>query len=175
MLIARSFVDCYGNPVDMGEIWYDRSGNECYYRANGTLSVTTVNNEPSLTIQSEKDSCDINKIVSRFSNKRKDIKRIAQDLIMTPYVRSGSPQYGDFASVPLNYQDALEMVQNADSSFQELPSALRKRFDNNPGLFLEFIADEANRDEAVKLGLVPAPQSQEKAQGEGTPPSKEGG
>lgn len=165
----------------IGEIWFDRAGNQCYYREDGTICVTTINNEPSLTVQSEKDSCDINKIVSRFSDKRKDPKRIAQDLAMTPFVRTESPQYGDFASLPLDYHEAQLLLQRADESFLELPSAVRKRFENDPGQLIEFINDEANREEAIKLGLIPAPQAPELPQGSGitpsggsTPPSTDG-
>ena len=35
-----------------------------------------------------------------------------------------------------------------------LPSRVRRRFDNDPAELMEFLADEANREEAVMLGLI---------------------
>lgn len=45
----------------------------------------------------------------------------------------------------------------ADDSFMELPADLRARFDHNPGKFVDFCSDAKNRDELIKLGLVPKP------------------
>ena len=36
----------------------------------------------------------------------------------------------------------------------ELPAKVRARFDNDPQMFLEFVASEDNRQEAVELGLI---------------------
>lgn len=64
------------------------------------------------------------------------------------------PQYGDFTGVG-DYQSALNAVREADASFMELPAKVRSRFDNDPQKLLEFVANDANRAEAVSLGLVP--------------------
>ena len=47
------------------------------------------------------------------------------------------------------------MLSNARESFAMLPSSIRKRFDNDPGLLLAFLDDENNREEAFSLGLIP--------------------
>jgi len=98
--------------------------------------------EPTLAQQSFKDECDINTILERFA--------VTGELPNN--VRM--PQYGDFTGIS-DYQSALNAVIAADDSFMQLPASIRARFDNDPALFVEFCGDESNRDEAIKLGLVP--------------------
>lgn len=64
------------------------------------------------------------------------------------------PIFGDFDNVP-DYQSALDKVIDAQERFAQLPSAVRKRFDNDPGKLLDFLSSEDNRQEAIALGLVP--------------------
>lgn len=124
------------------EVWIDHLGNECFYRDNGTISCRTVNNEPSLTVQSEKDSCDINLIVERH----------LRTGIMTNY-RTSQPMYGDFTSC-VDYHEAVARAQQAEESFMTLPASIRARFSNDPGQLIDFLSNENNRSEAIKLGLV---------------------
>ena len=56
-----------------------------------------------------------------------------------------------------------------------LPADLRKRFSNDPGQLLSFLENEDNRAEAIKLGLVNAPQDIENPQGAEAPPVNSGG
>lgn len=92
--------------------------------------------------QSHRDECDINKIMARYHRSG-----------LLP--GRGEPgYYGDFTAVD-DYQDAVERVFAADRAFMELPSAVRKRFANDPSELLAFLADEGNRDEAVELGIIP--------------------
>jgi len=67
--------------------------------------------------------------------------------------RMALAQFGDFTNVP-SYKESLETVIRAQDMFSELPSAVRKRFKNNPEGLLEFLSDPENRDEAAKLGLL---------------------
>jgi len=69
---------------------------------------------------------------------------------------SQSPLYGDFSTIT-NYQDALNMVRDAEDQFMMLPAIVRDRFANNPQQLLNFVGNPENREEAVKLGLIPAP------------------
>lgn len=101
--------------------------------------------EPSLTQQHFKDECDINKIVARFKKTG-----------VFDHVTTKTPTYGDFSNVQ-SYQDALGIVQRAEDSFDSLPSAVRKRFQNDPLELLAFMEDPGNYDEAVRLGLVQIP------------------
>jgi len=63
------------------------------------------------------------------------------------------PYYGDFTGIS-DYHSALNQITAAQQGFMQLPAELRSRFDNDPGKLLEFLGDEKNLDEAIKLGLV---------------------
>jgi len=143
--------------------FYDRAGNLCTYRENGTLRVQTLNELPSRTIQSEKDSCDINKILAKFKATG----------IMTN-INTRQPLDGDFTEVA-DYHSAMIQVAAAQESFMALPSALRKRFGNDPGNLLNFLSDPQNLSEAVSLGLVNAPPADKVPQGDVPPPDANGG
>lgn len=94
--------------------------------------------------QSFKEECDINEIVRRFG--------VTGQLPENVRV----PQSGDFTGIS-DYQSALNAVIAAEDAFMELPAIVRERFDNDPQSLLEFVSDVANRDEAVRLGLVNKP------------------
>ena len=112
--------------------------------------------EPSLTVQSEANACDINLIVERA---RRGIMPITNPAI---------PQFGDFSDVP-DYQTAFERVQAAQAAFDSLPAAVRRRFDNDPALLLNFLNDERNKAEAVELGLLEPAQVNDLAAGTSPP------
>ena len=48
------------------------------------------------------------------------------------------------------------MVVKAEEAFMTLPAVVRARFANDPAGIFTFLQDPANRDEAVKLGLIVA-------------------
>lgn len=101
--------------------------------------------DASLTRQEFAQDADINNIMRKY----------ASGLPPSP-AGSRPPLFGDFSNVP-DYQTALNKVIDAQERFAELPSQVRRRFDNDPAKLLEFLASEDNRDEAVKLGLVDPP------------------
>lgn len=89
--------------------------------------------------------CDINRIVARIGAG-----------LAAPAV-CPSPVFQDVSAIPDNLQDALELVRSSSELFASLPSKVRDRFANDPSRLFAFVADSSNRDEAVKLGLIPAP------------------
>lgn len=97
--------------------------------------------DPGLTEQSHKDSADINFIMKRYEQ---------TGLISGAKI---PPQFGDFSGVD-DYHSALNKVLEAESTFMELSAQVRKRFDNDPGKFMEFVEDPANAKELVDLGLA---------------------
>jgi phage internal scaffolding protein len=99
--------------------------------------------EFTLAQQNFKDECDINYIVRQFG--------LTGELPGKPL----SPQYGDFTGV-LDYHSAVNAVLAAQDDFMELPAQLRSRFNNDPAELIDFLANEENREEATKLGLVAA-------------------
>lgn len=102
-----------------------------------------------LTQQSAKDECDINKIVERA-------KRGAE----IPF-RDREPIYGDFTQIPTDLRQCLVEVKKAETAFMSLDAHVRARFSNDPVLLLDFLNNPQNRDEAIKLGLVAAPEPTE--------------
>lgn len=96
-----------------------------------------------LTQQSSKEECDINFIV----------ERVLRGADISMFSRSSAPMYGDFTSLP-DYRESLLMVTKARDMFMSLDAKVRFRFHNDPALLLDFLADDSNRDEAMKLGLL---------------------
>lgn len=99
--------------------------------------------DESLTVQADLQQSDINFIVKQFG--------LTHEL---PFGRA-VPVYADYHDVPNDYHAAQMFVQDAEEAFMLLPAEARARFGNDAGKFLDFVADDNNRDEAVKLGFVP--------------------
>lgn len=104
-----------------------------------------VNEEPSLTKQSFKDECDVNKIVAAF-----DVSGVM------PVGQTGgtvTPQFGDFASIP-DLAGVYAAIDKAKSDFDVMPLEIRERFNYNPELFLSFVNNPKNLDEMIRLGIA---------------------
>jgi len=103
----------------------------------------TINNEESMTQQSDKDDADINIIMSRF-----------QKSGQLPQVKL-EPLYADFTDTP-DYRTAVEMIQQADEAFSMIPARIRAQFDNNPQEFIAYALNPAkeNREQMAKWGLT---------------------
>lgn len=178
--MQNKIIDCFGHKREVGELWLDRAGNECHSRANGTISVRTVNDDDSMAIQSERDKCDLN-----------IIKSIYDKTGIMNNVRSDQPSYGGFVG-SRDYHELLLRAQDAEEDFMLLDAHIRARFDNDPGKLLDFVNDPKNRSMAIELGLMAAPpvyseasnafqvkkahspQASQVPQGEKAPPSKDG-
>jgi phage internal scaffolding protein len=99
--------------------------------------------DPTMAQQQFREECDINTIMERFGRTGELIAPIRM------------PQYGDFDGVN-DYHSAMNAIVEAQSAFDSLPAKVRARFSNDPAEFLEFVYNEENRDEAIRLGLVEA-------------------
>ncbi|AXH73798.1 MAG: internal scaffolding protein [Microviridae sp.] len=93
------------------------------------------------TKQSFKDECDINLLMSRY---------LATGEL--PNLNEAAPQYLDVSAV--EFQKSMEFIAGANTLFQELPSAIRNRFQNDPAAFLDFCSHEKNRPELAAMGLL---------------------
>lgn len=102
--------------------------------------------EPSLTKQSFKDECDLNLIMKRFKNQN-------GEEFLNRYRGYLQGDYGDFSDV-VDYRTALDRVKRANEAFDGLPAEVRRKFENDPGVFIEFATNPANHDEMVSLGLA---------------------
>lgn len=114
-----------------------------------------VTRPPSMTKQSFVEECDINNILREYSASGQ-LRHI-----------SARAEQGMYADLPdqADFQTALNIVLEGQAAFASLPSKVRNRFNNDPAEFLEFMADPANQEEAIRLGLAtdsrpaPAPAS----------------
>lgn len=97
--------------------------------------------DPSLAQQHMKDECDINVIVERFG--------VTGKVSLTPL----EPSYGDFSGVG-DYHTALNKINATKEQFMTLPAKVRAKFDHDPYQLVNFLMDEANRSEAIELGLI---------------------
>ncbi|QGH72126.1 MAG: scaffold protein [Microviridae sp. ctjWc39] len=116
----------------------DSSGN--YVRVRKEFS------KPSMTKQSFREECDINLIMKKF-------KKVMGADFLSRYSGYAGGQFGDFSQVG-DYRSAIDQVNEARASFEALPSIVRKRFGNDPALFLDFCLDPKNLDELVSMGLA---------------------
>jgi len=112
------------------------------------------------TKQSMKDECNINNIMAKYIRTR-----------TISHFNKHSATYG-FAPAT-EFREALETVRVAEAMFMELPAAVRKRFQNDPAEFLNFVQDEKNAKEMEALGLTnKAPETP--PADSATPPKPEG-
>lgn len=97
--------------------------------------------DPGVTKKSMAADCDINNILSRFN---------ATGAISHINTRQG---IYDFVEA-VDFHTAMNIVREGERVFMELPASLRARFDNDPAMFLDFVTNPENSEEATKLGLV---------------------
>ena len=93
------------------------------------------------TEQAHKDECDVNLIVAKYDKTG----------IMS-HISRFEAKFGDFTG--MDFQNMQNQIRGATEMFNQLPAEIRKRFDNSPGMLLEFMEDPNNRDEAIELGLI---------------------
>jgi len=97
--------------------------------------------DDSLTVQSEKDDCDINTLVKRFklTGEMPQVDRL--------------PANGDFTGV-VDYHSAMNAIIEADDVFMSLPADTRSRFNHDAGYFVAFCSDAKNLPELREMGLA---------------------
>ena len=99
----------------------------------------------SLTQQHFKEECDVINII-----KKHDRNGIIE------HVQRGQARYGDFSEVE-DYREALDLVRDAQDEFMTIPSDIRKKFDNDPGKFYEFVSNPDNKEELKTMGFIETP------------------
>lgn len=104
-------------------------------------------NEPTMTVQSEKDNCDINVIMNRYATCGTPL----------PVRNDGvEPIFADVSELG-DYMENYNRCKQAEEMFNSLPSALRKELDNNPANLLPFIQDDKNKERCYEYGLLNRP------------------
>jgi phage internal scaffolding protein len=97
--------------------------------------------DPSLAIQSAEEESNINTIVRKFGVTGQLPDQVAM------------PQSGDFTNIP-DFHTAMNLVRKSQEEFLKVPADVRARFGNDPQAFMTFVEDDANREEARRLGLL---------------------
>lgn len=90
------------------------------------------------TKQSFKDGTDINKLLSK-SQRADTLSHLAKY----------EPQYGDFSD--FDFDSAQRTLARARSIFAEVPSEVRKEFNQDPREFFAFVNDPANADQLARV------------------------
>lgn len=118
------------------------------YVMEGKVDVLT-GFEKSETQQHLKEEVDVNCIVARA---------LRTGILGDP-LSIGRRQaiFADLSDVG-DFQSSLNKLEAARSAFMELPVEVRKRFNHDPAALVAFLADKANVDEAVALGLMEKPK-----------------
>lgn len=99
----------------------------------------------SMTQQHFKEAADINNIVDKY-------KRTGT--LTDPMQTSGrTPQFGDFTTS--DYHTNANTIARIKSEFEHLPAKIRAHFKNNVEEMINFLAIAENKNEAIKMGLLP--------------------
>lgn len=121
--------------------WRQQYADPARDESLGLLSAIDCSDSEDMTLQSFAEDADINVLLRRFG--------VTGELPISRRV----PFTGDFSSVQ-DYQSALNLTLEAERSFLTLPSELRKRLDNDPARYIEWMQDPANAEEIYTLGLA---------------------
>lgn len=112
------------------------------YGKKVALSFEGVNSK---TVQSDRKEADINYIVAK-----------AKKTGVIP-VTNRKAIYGDFCHIHDFHALQIKLAE-AREDFDGLPANIRKRFENDPAVLSEWLADPANNKEAIELGLIIRPK-----------------
>lgn len=97
---------------------------------------------PSMTKQSFKDECDINRILNQF-----------QRTGIVNHITQRQPQYLDLPS-NVDYQSSMNTIIQAQQIFADLPALVRDHFQNDPARFLRAFSDEKQHDKLREFGFL---------------------
>lgn len=95
----------------------------------------------SRTKQSMKDETNINFIIDQY-NKTGSLE----------HLKKYEGQYAQFDSI--DFHTAMNVVVEAEQMFDELPSSIRSKFQNDPGQFLDYATNKENHEGMVEMGLA---------------------
>lgn len=117
---------------------------ELYSAANRSPRVQLHCLDETRTVQSEAEACDINNIMKKYEKTG-----------LIEHVNAA----GRYENLPqsVDFQEAINLVMEAEASFEGLPAAVRKEFENDPAKFLLFVEDPENVERMGELGLLNDP------------------
>lgn len=96
---------------------------------------------PSQVQQHFKDEVDINNIILKYTQ--------------TGQITHFAPVKASFGEAPnISFTEAMQIVTGAQEQFMDLPSEVRKHFNNDPAALLDAIQDPEQRGTMQELGLL---------------------
>lgn len=98
-------------------------------------------NDRGLTEQSHKDACDIHNILRR-----------AQKTGVLEHVNAYKGTYGTMPTGD-QYHAQQNAIARANTMFETIPSKIRKKFDNDPAKFLDYVTKDENYAEMQEMGF----------------------
>lgn len=93
--------------------------------------------------QSFRDECDIRTIMDRY--------RMTG---LVTHVARSKGMFADLVGVG-DFHESRQRLRDAADFFAGLPSKIRREFDNDATVFLEFVTDPANAEAVAEMGLGP--------------------
>lgn len=99
--------------------------------------------DDSLAIQSAEQESNINTIVRKFGLTGELPGQVAM------------PKSGEFHDIP-DFHSAMNLIRKTTEEFLKVPADIRARFGNDPQAFMSFVEDDANYEEARRMGLLKA-------------------
>ncbi|AXH74858.1 MAG: internal scaffolding protein [Microviridae sp.] len=128
------------NPKNQLPVFDETNNIKSKYSTKLKISLIFPENSE-YTKQEFKDECDINVLMAQYMSTG-----------VMPNLNERSPQYLDCTG--MDFQESMNFVAGAQSIFNDLPSTLRNRFNNDPAEFLDFVHNPANKAEMAELGLL---------------------
>ena len=75
------------------------------------------------------------------------------------HINRGNAIYGDFSGIT-DFSEALDQIREAQNEFQQIPSEIREKFQNDAGQFFKFASNPDNIQELREMGLANPEQSE---------------
>jgi len=108
------------------------------------IRVQTVPVGETLTEQAHKDKTDMHNIMRQYERTG-----------IIEHTAKYKGQYGNFIHA-LDFRSATTLIVQAEEMFLSVPSKLRKRFNNDPSEYIDFMQNPDNYEEIRKMGLDPS-------------------
>lgn len=122
-------------------------------KANHRRSRIDFKGSQSLTEQSQAKHCDIHTIMKKYER--------------TGIIEHANAHKGTYMDLPTapDFHAAQNIIAEANSMFESVPSAIRAKFKNDPVQYIEFMQNKDNREAIEEMGLdashLPKPPPQE--------------
>lgn len=105
----------------------------------------------SLTQQSE----------SEFTTIRAYIDKYTRLGVLGNPARFSEAEFGDFASLPRDFGEAVDLINSVNEVFRALPAKVRARYGEDPARFAEALSDPAEIAALTQEGFIIPPKADE--------------